>query len=145
MLLIIKADILQENGIISKTGVIWFRPLSFKETERATFEKIWAEEAKYILNLESTKEQIKCYTESEAPYYYFNAKDEYKSVESVAIVDIGGGSTDFVYFQKGEPKIANSVHFGCDVMWDNAFDKFKNSKKNGIYKNYKDSFGFETE
>ena len=145
LLLVIKADILQENGIISKTGVIWFRPLSFKETERFTFEKIWAEETKYILNLESTKEQIKCYTESEAPYYYFNAKDEYKSVESVAIVDIGGGSTDFVYFQKGEPKIANSVHFGCDVMWGNAFDKFKNSKKNGIYKKYKDIIGFETD
>lgn len=145
LLLIIKADILQENGIISKTGVIWFRPLSFKETERATFEKIWTEEAKYILNLESTKEQIKCYTESEAPYHYFNMKDEYKSVESVAIVDIGGGSTDFVYFQKGEPKIANSVHFGCDVMWGNAFDKFKNSKKNGIYKKYKDTIGFETD
>ena len=145
LLLIIKADILQENGIISKTGVIWFRPLSFKETERATFEKIWTEEAKYILNIESTKEQIKCYTESEAPYYYFNAKDEYKSVESVAIVDIGGGSTDFVYFQKGEPKIANSVHFGCDVMWGNAFDKFKNSKKNGIYNKYKDTIGFDTD
>lgn len=145
LLLIIKADILQESGTISKTGIIWFRPLSFKETERATFEKIWVEEAKYILNIESTKDQIKCYTESEAPYYYFNAKDEYKSVESVAIVDIGGGSTDFVYFQKGIPKIANSIHFGCDVMWGNAFDKFKNSKKNGIYKKYKDIIGFETD
>ena len=145
LLLIIKADILQENGIISKTGVIWFRPLSFKERERATFEKIWVDEARHILNLESTNEQIKCYTESEAPYYYFNARDEYKSVESVAIVDIGGGSTDFVYFQKGDPKIANSVHFGCDVIWGNAFDRFKNSKKNGIYKKYKDTIGFETE
>ncbi len=145
LLLIIKADILQENGIIAKTGIIWFRPLSFKESERSSFEKIWKEEAKYILNLESTQEQIKCYTESEAPYYYFNAKDEYKSVESVAIVDIGGGSTDFVYFQKGEPKIANSVHFGCDVMWGNAFDKFKNSKKNGIYNRYKESINFYTE
>lgn len=144
LLLIIKADMLQENGTISKTGIVWFRPLSFKDTERNMFEKIWNEESKRVLNLESTKEQIKCYTESEAPYYYFNARDEYKSVESVAIVDIGGGSTDFVYFQKGEPQIANSVHFGCDVMWGNAFDQFKNSKKNGIYKRYKDTVKFDT-
>lgn len=144
LLLIIKADMLQENATISKTGLIWFRPLSFKDTERNTFETIWAEEAKTILNLESPKEQIKCYTESEAPYYYFNVKDEYKSVESVAIVDIGGGSTDFVYFQKGEPKIANSVHFGCDVLWGNAFDGFRNSKKNGIYNRYKDTVNFES-
>lgn len=145
LLLIIKSDILQDNGVISRTDIIWFRPLSFKEEERATFESIWEEEAKDILKLNSTKEQIKCYTESEAPYYYFNTKDEFKSVESVAIVDIGGGSTDFVYFEKGEPKIANSVHFGCDIMWGNAFDKFKNSRKNGIYNKYKDSIQFETE
>lgn len=144
LLLIIKADMLQENATISKTGLIWFRPLSFKETERNTFENIWSEEAKSILNIESLEEQIKCYTESEAPYYYFNVKDEYRSVESVAIVDIGGGSTDFVYFEKGEPKVANSVHFGCDVLWGNAFDKFRNSKKNGIYKRYKDTIGFES-
>ena len=124
---------LQENATISKTGLIWFRPLSFKEMERNTFENIWSEEAKSILNIESPEEQIRCYTESEAPYYYFNVKDEYRSVESVSVVDIGGGSTDFVYFEKGEPKIANSVHFGCDVLWGNAFDKFRNSKKNGIY------------
>lgn len=145
LLLIIKADMLQENATISKTGIIWFRPLSLKDSERDMFEKIWNEESKTILNLESTKEQIKCYTESEAPYYYFNAKDEYKSVESVAIVDIGGGSTDFVYFQKGEPQIANSVHFGCDVMWGNAFDQFKNSKKNGIFNRYKETIGFQTQ
>lgn len=145
LLLIIKADILQESGILSKTNIIWFRPLSFKESERATFEKIWKEEAQNILKLESVDEQIMCYTESEAPYYYFNAKDDYKSVESVAIVDIGGGSTDFVYFQKGEPKIANSVHFGCDVMWGNAFDKFSNSRKNGIYNRYKETINFENE
>ena len=144
LLLIIKADMLQEHATISKTGLIWFRPLSFREEERKTFVKIWDEEAKTILNIESPKEQIKCFTESEAPYHYFNAKDEYKSVESVAIVDIGGGSTDFVYFQKGLPKIANSVHFGCDVMWGNAFDQFKNSKKNGIYNRYKDTVNFDS-
>lgn len=145
LLLLIKADMLQENATISKTGIIWFRPLSLKDREREMFENIWNEEAKSILLLESTEEQIRCYTESEAPYYYFNAKDEYKSVESVAIVDIGGGSTDFVYFQKGMPKIANSVHFGCDVMWGNAFDQFKNSKKNGIYNRYKDTVSFQSE
>lgn len=144
LLLIIKADMLQENATISKTGIIWFRPLSFKESERATFEKIWSEESLHILNLASPKTQIRCYTESEAPYYYFNVKDEYKSVESVAIVDIGGGSTDFVYFQKGEPKIANSVHFGCDTLWGNAFDGFSNSRKNGIFQKYKDSITFES-
>lgn len=144
LLLIIKADLLQKNATISKTGLIWFRPLSFKNSNRDMYKRIWNDEAKSILKLESIEEQIKCYTESEAPYYYFNVRDEYKSVESVAILDIGGGSTDFVYFQKGKPKIANSVHFGCDVMWGNAFDQFINSRKNGIYNRYKETVNFES-
>jgi antitoxin component of RelBE/YafQ-DinJ toxin-antitoxin module len=143
LLLIIKADMLQDGGSISRTGLIWFRPLSLKPSDKEKFEKIWSEESKTVLNLESPK-QIKCYTESEAPYYYFNVKDEYKSVKSVAIVDIGGGSTDFVYFTDGEAKIANSVHFGCDVMWGNAYDQFVNSKKNGIFNLYKDIIHFDT-
>ena len=49
-----------------------------------------------------------------------------------------------MYFQKGKPKIANSIHFGCDVMWGNAFDQFIDSKKNGIYDRYKDTVHFDT-
>ncbi|MCM1176344.1 MAG: hypothetical protein NC308_03185 [Clostridium sp.] len=143
LLLIIKADILQENGTLSDTGIIWFRPLSFKDEERRSFEKIWKEEAGSILNLKSAEEQIKCYTESEAPYYYFNERGDYESIESVSIVDIGGGSTDFVYFKGGKPQIANSVHFGCDVLWSNGFDKMTDSKKNGIYNRYKASISFK--
>lgn len=141
LLLIIKADILQENGNLSQSGIIWFRPLSFREEERRTFERIWAEEAENILCLRKPEDQICCYSESEAPYYYFSTGDYYKNNESVAILDIGGGSTDFVYFHKGEPVLANSVHFGCDIIWGNGFDKFRNSRKNGIYKAYKDILG----
>lgn len=140
LLLIIKADILMKNASISNTSLVWFYPLSLKDP--STLERIWAEEAKLILNLEQPLER---YTESEAPYYYFNKEDRYRSVESVAIVDIGGGSTDFVYFQNGNPKIANSVHFGCDVLWGNAFDGFRNSRKNGIFNKYKTNVTFESE
>lgn len=144
ILLLIKADILQENGVISGTEVIWFRPLSFKESIRRSFEKIWKEEASNILNLDSAEQQLKCYTESEAPYYYFATKAAFQNVESVAVMDIGGGSTDIVYYAKGEAKIANSVHFGCDVLWENGYNQFVNARDNGIFNHYKDKINFET-
>ena len=144
ILLLIKADILQENGVISGTEVIWFRPLSFKESIRRNFEKIWREEAKNILNLDAADQQLTCYTESEAPYYYFATKAAFQNVESVAVMDIGGGSTDIVYYANGEPKIANSVHFGCDMLWENGYNKFVNAKDNGIFRHYKDKIHFET-
>lgn len=144
ILLLIKADILQENGVISSTEIVWFRPLSFKDSIRRNFEKIWKEEAKGILNIDDVDQQLTCYTESEAPYYYFATKAAFQSVESVAVMDIGGGSTDIVYYSNGEAKIANSVHFGCDVLWENGYNKFVNARDNGIFNHYKDQIHFET-
>ena len=138
LLLLIKADILQKNGQLAKTNIIWFRPLSFKGDVRDLYSKIWNEEAKKILNVNNS--QIECISESEAPYYYFNKKNSFNSVDSVSIVDIGGGSSDFIYFADGKPIIANSVHFGCDILWGNGFSGFDNDRdSNGIYKYFADT------
>lgn len=142
LLLIIKSDVLQRNGILSETKLVWFRPLSFKGDDKARFERIWREEAKSVLNVSSDK--ITCVSESEAPYYYFKKQNIFTSVDSVAIVDIGGGSSDFIYFSDSKPLIANSIQFGCDVLWGNGHNEFENTKKNGngIYQKYKDFVHF---
>ena len=134
LLLVIKTDILQKNGLLANTKLIWFRPLSFKGSIKDLYSRIWHEEAKEVLNLSSA--QIKDVSESEAPYYYFSKKDTFKSVDAVSIVDIGGGSSDFIYFSDGKPQIANSVHFGCDVLWGNGFSGFDNDRVNGIYERF---------
>lgn len=137
LLLIIKANVLQKNGVLSSTKIIWFRPLSFKGSIRELYTSIWKEEAKRILNIGSS--QIQCVSESEAPYYYFNKKNIFNSVDAVSIVDIGGGSCDFIYFADGKPQIANSVHFGCDTLWSNGFSGFDNDRSNGIFKKLVDN------
>lgn len=137
LLLIVKTDVLQKNGLLANTRLIWFRPLSFKVNIKDLYNRIWEEEAKYILNIGSS--QIECVSESEAPYYYFNTKNSFNSVDAVSIVDIGGGSSDFIYFADGKPQIANSIHFGCDVLWGNGFSGFANDRTNGIYERFADS------
>lgn len=137
LLLIIKTNILQKNGVLADTKLIWFRPLSFKGSIRELYTSIWKEEAKKILNIDSS--QIQCVSESEAPYYYFNKKNIFNSVDAVSIVDIGGGSSDFIYFADGKPQIANSVHFGCDTLWGNGFSGFDNDRSNGIFQKLKDT------
>lgn len=134
MLLIIKTDVLQKNGLLANTKLIWFRPLSFKGAIKDLYTTIWQEEAKNLLNIGSS--QIDCVSESEAPYYYFSKKNSFNSVDAVSIVDIGGGSSDFIYFADGKPQIANSVHFGCDVLWGNGFSGFDNDRINGIYERF---------
>lgn len=140
LLMLVRADALMNDADLSKTEIVWFYPLSFTTELMDRFKKFWKEEAATVLGIPES--QIRQYTESEAPYYYFAAKDYFKAISSVAVVDIGGGSTDMVYFENGTPKVANSVHFGCDVMWGNGYDKMVNSRRNGVYNYYEKQVAF---
>lgn len=148
LLLIIKCDILQRNGDLDRTKIIWFRPLSFTGTTKSLYDDIWngtpgvrKGEPEDILFIQPS--QVQCFSESEAPYYYFKKKNIIANSDAVTVIDIGGGSTDFVYFKDNEPMIANSVHFGCDVLWDNGFVDFDNARENGIYKKYASTLRFD--
>ena len=148
LLLIIKCDILYRNGDLDRTQIIWFRPLSFTGTTKSIYDDIWygtpgvrKGEPENILFVQPS--QIQCYSESEAPYYFFKKKNIIANSDAVTVIDIGGGSTDFVYFKDNEPKLANSVHFGCDVLWDNGFIDFDNARENGIYKKYASTLRFD--
>ena len=143
ILLIIKCNVLKSGCSLTKTNLVWFRPLSFRGASLENYQSIWQEEAKRILNLGNPDVQVLSYTESEAPYYYFKKANLIKSKSTVAIVDIGGGSTDIVYFDNSTPKLANSVHFGCDVLWGNGFNSFTDARENGIYQRYKDVITFK--
>ena len=143
LLLIIKCDILQRNGDLDRTSLVWFSPLSFMGTTRDLYQRIWTSEPENILFIQS--KQIKCYSESEAPYYYYKKMDYIKDTDAVTVIDIGGGSTDFVYFKDNHPQVANSVHFGCDVLWENGFIEFENEKENGIYRKYADNLRFQSQ
>lgn len=140
LLMLIKYDMLQEQVDISRTKIVWFRPLSFKGSLRDVFEDIWKTASSEILGIPAS--QVVCYSESEAPYYYYSQKGVFKAIESVALIDIGGGSTDLVCFNNNTPLFANSVHFGCDVLWGNGYNQFEDAKENGIFSQLKDVITF---
>lgn len=140
ILLIIKTDILQRNGDLDRTKLVWFRPLSFMGNMRQTYTDVWNTEAERILGIQP--DRISCFSESEAPYYFFKKRDYIEDSQAVTVIDIGGGSTDFVYFRDNRPVMANSVHFGCDVLWENGFRQFDNERENGIYCRYADTLRF---
>ena len=140
LLLIIKCDVLQHNGDLDRTNIVWFSPLSFSVTEQDIYQDVWRTECLNILSI--PKEQIRQYSESEAPYYYYKYMNYIANSDAVTVIDIGGGSTDFVYFQDNKPLLANSVHFGCDVLWENGFIAFENERQNGIYQRYAKTLQF---
>lgn len=149
LMLIIKCDVLQHNGDLDRTNLIWFRPLSFTGTTKSLYDDIWygnpggqKGEPEKILFID--RSQIQCFTESEAPYYYFKKKAIIANSDAVTVIDIGGGSSDFVYFKDNTPKVAASVHFGCDVLWGNGFVDFDDARENGIFKKYVNTLQFDT-
>ena len=132
LLLIIRADILLNGGNMGRTNVVWFRPLSFKQSKKENYERFWKEECSQILGIPES--QVKCYTESEAPYYYYHEKRTFEENRSVVVVDIGGGSTDIVHFSGNKLTVANSIHFGCDVLWSGGFNRMTNDHlANGVF------------
>lgn len=143
LLLIIKCDVLLHKGELSKTRIVWFRPLSFMGNIKAMFDTIWTEETANILNIGPN--QVACFTESESPYYYYKKKDYIEDSDAVTVIDIGGGSTDFVYFEDNQPQMSNSVHFGCDVLWGNGYTAFNDDRRNGIYTRYANTLHFDNE
>lgn len=141
LLMLIKYDMLQEQMDVNQTKIVWFRPLSFRGSLKDVFEDIWKNASSEILGIPSS--QVLCFSESEAPYYYYSKKGSFKAIESVALVDIGGGSTDIVCFNNNNPLFANSVHFGCDVLWGNGYNQFVGAKDNGIFQKLQDIIKFE--
>lgn len=140
LLLIIKCDVLQRDGDLDRTHLVWFSPLSFMGQTREIYQGIWNTEPTNVLFIPTN--QIRSFSESEAPYYYYKKMDYIADSDAVTVIDIGGGSTDFVYFKDNQPQIANSVHFGCNVLWENGFNDFANVKENGIYRRYADTLSF---
>lgn len=55
LLLIIKADVLQHNGDLDRTKLVWFRPLSFMGNMRETYKDVWNSEAEKILGFRLIK------------------------------------------------------------------------------------------
>ncbi len=144
LLMIIRADVLQSGGDLKRTNIVWFRPLSFKPQQKESYMHFWIEESRRVLGI--TPDQVKCYTESEAPYYYYHEKRTFEENRSVLVLDIGGGSTDMVHFSGNKLTMANSVHFGCDVMWSGGFNRMANDHAaNGVFCHCKDKVTFKDE
>ena len=141
LMLIIKADILQRDGVLSQTKLVRFRPLSFDGNIKKLNDDIWKAIPEQVFGVKPLS--IECYTESEAPYYYFKKRNIVNNTDSVTIIDIGGGSTDFVYFEANKPLIASSVHFGCDELWGEGHIDFENVRENGIFQKYSQAILFK--
>jgi hypothetical protein len=140
LLIVVRSKLILNDADPSRCRIVWFRPLSFDEFTRSHFERIWADAVEDVLHIPNS--QVQCMTESEAPYYYHERAATIITSKPVLCIDIGGGSTDVVVFdrdgtQNGRkiPKIGTSFSFAGNALWGAGYDQVGHSQT-GVVRKY---------
>lgn len=134
LLRLIKHKVALNDGIIEKTRLVWFAPLSLETFAFNQFQEKWTVNYQHIFR---TTRQPGYLTESAAPFYYLLAAGEVVPArgENLLNVDIGGGSTDVLFFVDQKPSWGSSFRFAGDAMWGDGFNKIS-GMDNGFLQAY---------
>jgi hypothetical protein len=120
LLLLIRNKVLLNGGNLSSTRIVWFYPSSMATFQLSSFEIIWLELfEQYFPN---AVEPIS-YSEAEAPFYAYADNRIVNHEFPVASIDIGGGTSDIVIFERNQPRLSSSVTFAGNVVWGEGYSK----------------------
>lgn len=130
LLMMMRNKVLINGGNISATRIIWFYPASMSQFVLAQLQDIWRSLHQQYF---PAAPALVSYSESEAPYYHCSAG--LPSIHPSINIDIGGGSTDVVVFQRDQPKLLTSFRFAGGALFGNAYTKGA-SLDNGFVKHF---------
>lgn len=118
----------------SATEVIWFKPLSMDFNQGGVFTEIWNEVYdKYFGKKKGSKRHITSVTESWAPF--FSQKQAFGAGNVYMNIDIGGGTSDILVFDDGQPALTTSFRFAGNALFEGGLKK-DGGKENGFYVKY---------
>lgn len=132
ILSMLRTKVLLNNGDLSKTEIVWFYPASMTQSRFNKFKSEWDNSFSTLFG--APKEQIIAQSESIAPYYFHKAKKG--ATSTVVSVDIGGGTTDVLIVDKGEPKFLTSFRFAANSIFGDGYSY--DSDSNGFVEKYSD-------
>ncbi len=130
LMLLLQNKVLLNNGDLSKTQIVWFYPASMIQSRFDNFSNIWKIYYKKLFN--GDEQNIISMSESVAPYYYH--KDTSGATSTVVSIDVGGGTTDVLFVEKGKPRYLTSFRFAANTIFGDGYSY--NSDTNGIVKKY---------
>ncbi len=119
LLMMIKHKVVLNQGDPAKMKLIWFLPLSLDQPSMQFFKNNWIALIKRVFpGVALTLHQI---SESEAPFYLFQSVGRVFGEENTLCIDVGGGSTDVSFFEKGVPVFFTSFNFAGNTLWNNGY------------------------
>jgi hypothetical protein len=122
LLRLIKHKVALNDGILEQTRLVWFSPLSLDAFAFSLFEEKWTRNYQHIFRSQRTPLHL---TESAAPYYYLASAGEVVPTrhDHLLNIDIGGGSTDILFFVEQQPAWGSSFRFAGYALWGDGFNK----------------------
>ncbi|MES2733082.1 MAG: hypothetical protein V4714_15140 [Bacteroidota bacterium] len=134
-LLLIKNKIILNGGDPAKSRIVWFSPLSMSDFQKGEFENTWRRNFETIF---SGSGKLTHTTESVAPYYFLRRTNQLIAGENIVNIDIGGGTTDALFFIGQQPRFGSSFKFGANAIWGAGFNAHEfHDKSNGFLQAFK--------
>jgi len=120
LIFLIRNKVLLNGGNLSATEILWFYPTSMKSGRKDDLEILWNDLINKYFNPTTQPRGI---PESLAPFYYYKHHKKAPGGNSTPAisVDIGGGTTDVVYFLKNKPLLLTSFKFAANSIFGDGF------------------------
>lgn len=122
---------------LDQTQIIWFYPASMDRHRVGSISSIWNKLYKVYFRgddisevpMNSMEQNVFTMSESTAPYYYYRNTE--KATTNVVSIDIGGGTSDILIVEEGNPKYLTSCQFAANSIFDS-----QSCAKNPFVNNY---------
>ena len=117
LLMLIRNKVLLSGGFLSRTSITWFYPVCMQPYQISNLENSWNKLCRRLIAPQGYK--LQKVAESLAPYYYYTKKEDVDAESRpVVSMDIGGGTTDFVVYHRGNTaQLISSVRFAGNNIY----------------------------
>ncbi len=135
LMLLIKNKVLLEGGDLEATVIRWFYPASMSRGRIGIIRRNWRELYSTHFGQKSDT-NVQELSESVAPFYFYLAKDTTTDADVAVNIDIGGGTTDVVIYNR-TPQLVTSFRFAGNTIYGDGFSALGAVERNGFVKKYK--------
>jgi hypothetical protein len=137
LLMLIKNKVLTEGGSLTQTTVYWFFPASMSPGRVSQLRADW--QMLYERYIGGSAGRLREVSESVAPFYYYKQNPTLSaSARPVINVDIGGGTSDVVVYERNEPRLLTSFRLRATPSMGDAFSEYGAASHNGFVRKYAD-------
>lgn len=136
LIMLLRNKVVLGGGNLSETELIWFYPSSMKVGRKGDLGEAWNELFQVYFKPNNKPTGI---VESLAPFYYFKGANKLpggSTYKPVVSIDIGGGTTDVVVFQRSVPLSLTSFKFASNAVFGDGFSDYGSLNSNGIASKY---------